>query len=216
MERGAGGEAGTARTATNKIPASPALGPPTEAERNPSSLPPPFCSIISARVMPGVDAGVDEEEGAPKIGSRWARTVSSLAYLWDHERWENTPSRFPMAQNTVASEVGDCSCPLSSCTYLQCKLLHLNPAKPARRRKRRRRTTTTPRLERKTTTRRQIVRGARAGAGPAPRRAPRPLLLAECARETHLWTHTGVTESVGPAKMVCARLTVFLVSCVKM
>jgi len=37
---------------------------------------------------------VEEQEGTPKKGSRWTRTtISSLAYMLDLERWENTPSR---------------------------------------------------------------------------------------------------------------------------
>ena len=202
MERGAGGGTGTARTATNKIPASPALGPPTEAERNPSSLPPPFCSIISARVMAGVDAGVDEEEGAPKIGSRWARTISSLAYLWDHERWENTPSRFPMAQNTVASEVGDCSCPLSSCT---CNAHSSTSTQAGTQQKTKTKNDDDAEAGKEDDDAPANGEGGQGRGRASPKTGTETLLLAECAREAHLWTHTGVTESIGPAKMVCAR-----------
>ena len=150
--------------------------------------------------MAGVDAGVEEEEGAPKIGIRWARTASLICGIMSGGKtrhrvfpWHKTPLQ-------VILEI-------VRARFLLVLAMHTPPPQPR------------PCTPQKTKTKNDddaeagkedddtpANREGGQGRGRAsPKTGTETLLLAECAREAHLWTHTAVTESVGPAKIVCAR-----------
>jgi len=98
----------------------PALGPPTEAGRNPSFLPPPFCSIISARVMAGVDTGSRSRRAHQRkeVGGHEQQSPASLTCWTSSGGKTRRRVDFPRHKTPFVP---------AFFSYLQCTLLHLDP-----------------------------------------------------------------------------------------